>query len=156
MTTLIPVTEANAHEALHIRANKPDLYFLHYNTHWIGHGVANAHIRCNFIEHNGKFVGFTAYGPAYKDDYLLEADASHIATVYHLVIKPECQRQGIGEYSIRLIAQELMLHGHTKLRVAHHPDAEKAAKFYKKLGFKMIGKDYDDDIALAIQLSDLA
>ncbi|GGY53576.1 hypothetical protein GCM10011297_28030 [Bacterioplanes sanyensis] len=156
MTTLITVTEANAHAALHIRADKPDLYFLHYNTHWIGHGVANANIRCKFIEHNGTLVGFTAYGPAYKDDYLLEADASHIATVYHLVIKPEYQRQGIGEDSLRLIAQELMLQGHTELRVAHHPDAEKAARFYQKIGFQVIGKDYDDDTLLSIQLSDLA
>lgn len=87
--------------------------------------------------------------------YLLQPEAEHIAELHHLVIRPQSQRQGIGEKTIKAIAAELLKEGFSEFRVAHHPEEQKAGNFYKKLGFFEHGNNYDDDVMLSIKLSEL-
>ena len=39
------------------------------------------------------------------------------------------------------------------LRVAHHPESERASHFYRSLGFVEFGKNFDDDPYLQIAIS---
>lgn len=69
-----------------------------------------------------------------------------------MLIKPGKQVQGIGRQTVLLIANEVFEQGYTHLRVAHNPEADRAQAFYYALGFKVIGKDYDDEPLLELDL----
>ncbi|CAM3805756.1 GNAT family N-acetyltransferase [Parendozoicomonas haliclonae] len=149
---LLPVTRENAHHALTIRAAEPELYYLHFNTHWLGHTLTNNDIECAFISTGKEIVGFVAFGQSYKDQYLTQPQGQNLAELHHIVIQPEHQHKGVGKQAIQLIAKQLEGRGYCSLQVAHHPDSEKAARFYQSLGFYEVGLKDDEDRLLEIDL----
>ncbi|WP_062271042.1 GNAT family N-acetyltransferase [Endozoicomonas arenosclerae] len=146
------LNQKNAIEAVRIKAEPPELYQLHYNTHWIGHSYVHDDLSAVLIRDGEEAVGFVCYGQSYHDAYLLEKMDDSIAEIHHFLIKPGRQGQGFGRQTVLAIAREMHQKNYKILRVAHHPEADKARAFYTNLGFKIIGKSYDDDPLLELDL----
>ncbi|WP_461534993.1 GNAT family N-acetyltransferase [Spongorhabdus nitratireducens] len=150
---LIPVTASNAIDAISIKPAPPELQQLHYNAHWIGHAFAHEDIECYLIKAGPDSIGFVCFGQCYSDEYLLHREGESIAELYQIVILPAQQNRGYGKQVLRMIAAQLQQQGYHHLRVAHHPDSERAARFYGVLGFEKIGSNYDDDPLLELKLA---
>jgi ribosomal protein S18 acetylase RimI-like enzyme len=61
----------------------------------------------------------------------------HRGWVYYVTVKPEIQRQGIGEALMKRVEQDLILHGCTKLNLRVRATNKQVVAFYKKLGYKV-------------------
>ncbi|MGY0216506.1 GNAT family N-acetyltransferase [Endozoicomonadaceae bacterium StTr2] len=150
---LIPVTASNAIDAIKVRPAPPELQQLHYNAHWIGHAFAHEDIECYLIKVGSDSIGFVCFGQCYSDEYLLHREGEGIAELYQIVILPAQQNRGYGKQVLLLIAAQLQQQGYHSLRVAHHPDADRAGKFYHALRFVKIGANYDDDPWLELTIA---
>ena len=143
--TLLPVTKENGIEAIKIKPNPPDLERLHYNSHWIGHSFIHSDVQSFLVKFNSEYIGFVCFGQCYSDDYLLDKELEGIAELYQIVIKPVYQNKGYGKLVINEVLREVKNQNYKVLRVAYHPDSERASYFYKSLGFIEFGKNYDGD-----------
>ncbi|MGI9278259.1 MAG: hypothetical protein ACR2PX_01320 [Endozoicomonas sp.] len=56
------ITRANSIEAVKIKAEPPELYQLHYNTHWIGHAYVHDDLKSALIRDGDEAVGFVCFG----------------------------------------------------------------------------------------------
>ncbi len=153
MIQLVDVQPENREWVNRIRANPPELFHLHYNAHWYGQSCLNDDIWSFLIQHaESEYCGFLAYGQCYQDEYLLEHKVDHVGELYHIVISPTHQRQGIGRAAIELICNDMAAKGFTKLMVAHSPESNTAARFYRSLGFTECGRNYDGDPYLELAI----
>lgn len=154
MTNLIAISPTNRHWVNALRADPPELYHLHYNAHWYGQSCLHDDIWSFLIQNNaGDYCGFLAYGQCYEDEYLQENALPGVSELYHLLIAPTHQRQGIGATATELVSQDLAGKGYRSLRVAHNVAATKASRFYLAIGFTIIGTNYDGDPYLEKELA---
>ncbi len=61
----------------------------------------------------------------------------HRGWVYYVTVKPELQRQGIGEGLMKRVEQELIKIGCTKLNLQVRATNKQVVAFYERLGYKV-------------------
>ena len=74
----------------------------------------------------------------------------HRGWVYYVTVKPDLQRNGIGETLMKRVESDLKKIGCTKLNLQVRASNKQVVKFYKKLGYKAedlvsMGKLFQDD-----------
>lgn len=145
LVKLRKIDNTNKHWINIVKAKPKQRILLHYNAYWYGQSLIVDNIHCFLIKKENNYLGFVAFGPYYKDEYLQEKQID-IAEIIHLVIDGKYQKQGIGKLISEEIIQILKTQKYSKIYVAVSEENKDASLFWRKLNFVETSlKNYDDD-----------
>lgn len=152
MIRLEILTPQNSDLIHHIFPGKNGKYWVNFNWYWTELSRRSPSINSRLIYLDGieKPIGYVAFGQHFQDRQLTRF-ASGEFELYHMVIDSVFQNCGLGRSStVWVLAEMAKDQSCQKLLVACNPENKKATQLYKSLGFKEIGKNYDDDPLYAL------
>lgn len=129
-------------------------YWVHFNSYWLENSRQHADISAKLIAVDGERspIGFIAYGQHYTDEALTQKKHTWYEVI-HLVIDEAHQGKGYGREATQIAIALLKQNKDCKfIVIAHHPDNIVARSLYLSLGFKVVGKNYDDDPLLMLEV----
>ncbi|MES2801244.1 MAG: GNAT family N-acetyltransferase [Bdellovibrionota bacterium] len=127
-------------------------YWVNFNWYWAELSQRNPLIKSKliYVDEIEKPIGYVAFGQHFQDRQLKKPVSGEFE-LYHMIIDSVFQDCGLGRASTVLVLAEMAKDQKCqKLLVACNPENKKATQLYKNLGFKEIGKNYDEDPLYAL------
>lgn len=155
MLDFVEVDSSNYHSIHELYPGDKAKYWVNYNWYWTELALRRSEVRTQLVTLTkyGAVFGFIAIGKHYSDR-LLKCEVEGCYEIYHMVIDQNFQRQGIGlATTVKAIRLLMTFENCEKIRIAHHPDNTGARELYVKLGFIDVGRNYDDDPMLELDVS---